>query len=148
MFVFVLIALQKEAKFGIFSSFSWDVFSLVTRLDPSRASENIRWIISKIIKANLIRFISFLFQKLWPPTEWFAVLLSVRHILNVTLLEIAFVQIVPMMEKRFVAQMEGLTTTFVTFRRGHVMVTLLWTWKGMAPVKVGFCYCIDRLSAS
>ena len=128
----------------IFSSFSWDVFSFVSRFDQSRASENIWWIISKVIEANIMRFISFLFQKLWLPIEWIAGLLSVHHILYVGLLEIACAQIVLMMEKWYVAQMKRLTRTFVTFRRWHAMVTSLWACPGKAPVKVGFCYCIDR----
>ena len=33
----------------IFPSFSWGIFTHVTRLDESRASENIRWIIMVII---------------------------------------------------------------------------------------------------
>ena len=70
-------------------------------------------------------YISFLFQKLWLPTERIAGLSSVHHILNVGLLEIACVQIVLMMEKWCVAQMGRLTTTFVTFRKWHAMVTSL-----------------------
>ena len=37
---------------GEFPSFSWGIFGHVTRLDQSRASENISWIISFVILFN------------------------------------------------------------------------------------------------
>ena len=72
-----------------------------------------------------MRFVSFFSQKLWLSTVWFAGILSVHLTLNASLLEIARVQIVPMMEKWYVAQMERLTTTFASFRRWHAKVTPL-----------------------
>ena len=72
-----------------------------------------------------MRFVSFLFQKLWLSRQEFVGPLPVHLTLNVSLLEFACVQIAPMMEERCVAQMERLTTTFVSFRRLHVKPTPL-----------------------
>ena len=48
---------------GVFSSFSWGIFAHVTRIDRSRASENIWWIInSNILYLNTICFKA---QSLW-----------------------------------------------------------------------------------
>ena len=52
----IFYAMRAVLKIGeyprIFPSFSWGIFAHVTRLDQLRASENILWIISGIIKGG------------------------------------------------------------------------------------------------
>ena len=49
----IFFATRAVLKIGeyprIFSSFSWGIFARVTRLDQSRASENVGWIINSVL---------------------------------------------------------------------------------------------------
>ena len=54
VFIILQIFYATRAVLRIFPSFSWGIFTHVTRLDQSRASENIWW----IIRANIMRFLA------------------------------------------------------------------------------------------